>query len=100
VATVIYSLSLHDALPIFGVFESFFGVAGSRGTFRLLFDLGRDMHVRGIALRERRYTKREGHRDGCDKEQRPAVSAHAELDGKQPDRKSTRLNSSHDQISY
>src|SRR2546430_17567782 len=76
--TEIYTLSLHDALPIFERLRLFRAIA-LRGQIKL--GLGNPFHlktgVRGL---------------------RQIQAAHQQSGGK--DRKSTRLNSSHSQISY
>src|SRR2546427_8829866 len=71
--TEIYTLSLHDALPI------------SHGRFRP----GRGTSLFQNAINRGAHSKRASN---CGRERRG--------DDKRPDRKSTRLNSSHSQISY
>src|SRR5206468_10405410 len=72
--TEIYTLSLHDALPIYGWVEA--GVIGKTGG---------DSHELGVAA---------VNQETCIHSEFPW------LDQVLGDRKSTRLNSSHDQISY
>src|SRR5206468_8700023 len=82
--TDIYTLSLHDALPILpGAHEVRLGVGevhalGGAVGRDLLFDLGDDQPLAG----------------------RPALVQAVIAVSVELDRKSTRLNSSHDQISY
>src|SRR5206468_12506923 len=83
VTTVIYTLSLHDALPICHhvrelVAAEFRGGLGDRGD--------------GVVLVDHRAVAREA---ACGQ-----LHPHHRLLGSLEDRKSTRLNSSHDQISY
>src|SRR2546427_5788518 len=72
--TEIYTLSLHDALPIYALFR------------RLVAMLARKGYPPGVAIRDVKDAL--AARDG-------ELAAFAEID-----RKSTRLNSSHSQISY
>src|SRR5258708_21930532 len=78
--TEIYTLSLHDALPIFQLQPL------PRGF--LLHGLGQ-LQVERVLLRE------QGHADGAGR-----AGAGARLCKRRADRKSTRLNSSHQIISY
>src|SRR5206468_10874360 len=71
-----YTLSLHDALPILPENSDIRGVTGH----------GRDLHRIGVGLAPGESGAVAGHRDRAIETGR--------------DRKSTRLNSSHDQISY
>src|SRR2546428_6284486 len=80
--TEIYTLSLHDALPIYELLGALEGIA-----FVLHYRIIRPFE-KGIAiLHEARGASVEGHH----------VATVVFTEG---DRKSTRLNSSHDQISY
>src|SRR5690606_40519331 len=75
-ATEIYTLSLHDALPIYGAMkDSLLGDAGGDGDADELVDRHLDLDRDAAAI------QRLAHRNGLD-------------------RKSTRLNSSHVKISY
>src|SRR5438270_6316734 len=73
--TEIYTLSLHDALPI-------------SSSLRSLFTDGRNINA---GKRERHFQQVQGDR---------LPFAALALNGRRSDRKSTRLNSSHSQISY
>src|SRR3712207_7470454 len=80
--TEIYTLSLHDALPIF------------------LLDALEDDDVRvgrDAQGEDRARDAREGHRDRHELDEREEVEP---VDAEREDRKSTRLNSSHANISY
>src|SRR2546428_2534385 len=77
--TEIYTLSLHDALPIYA--------AAAAEVAAALEKLGR----RALAVKAD---------VGSERDVRAMVDATRERFGRLEDRKSTRLNSSHDQISY
>src|SRR5206468_12761622 len=95
----LYTLSLHDALPIYRCDRKQTLLAGTLA-FVVVDELERtftqihDCHIRGRADVERAAIVERGEHtrgiDGC---------ASNDL-GQRQDRKSTRLNSSHDQISY
>src|SRR5690554_7266493 len=81
--TQIYTLSLHDALPI-----------SARGLARLaaaVEDCGASVH---------RHTRSSDDASGAAALQRYATPDEPPVPGADPDRKSTRLNSSHVRISY
>src|SRR3712207_7771841 len=82
--TEIYTLSLHDALPIFNVSREGVGQLGREAAAPALAQLHHHRVVPGVAVRGLQLDGREG-RVG------PRLPR---------DRKSTRLNSSHANISY
>src|SRR5688572_30850898 len=84
-ATEIYTLSLHDALPIC-----------ERGRFRAFLKVA----LRRFAIDEQRAAAAAKRGGGERMESTDVEGAPEPADGAQPDRKSTRLNSSHSQISY
>src|SRR5438034_4479771 len=79
--SVLYTLSLHDALPIYGVVAVAHG-----GELRVGERRADALHARDVAHEPPR--------------QIDVVDAHVDQDAAAADRKSTRLNSSHTVISY
>src|SRR2546421_5750751 len=85
--TEIYTLSLHDALPIYAVRCEVQDAPGRRFAAERVFGRGAAGEDEGLGSREPRDRGHFAARGG-------------EGIGSGGDRKSTRLNSSHDQISY
>src|SRR5205085_11553581 len=88
--SALYTLSLHDALPISGGPHGF--GAGFASSFSDIFE-----DLFGMAGQRRGGTGRER---GADLRYNMEITLEEAFQGKTADRKSTRLNSSHSQISY
>src|SRR5437764_14263280 len=89
-ATQIYTLSLHDALPIYARLHRFAQAEELDLRFQLLHEeraLRPRPHERHVAAEDREHL-------------RNLVQARLAQEAAEPDRKSTRLNSSHRCISY
>src|SRR5207302_10828855 len=97
-STHIYTLSLHDALPIFEVDRAYLKSSGGQGIYPLMY-FSHNIHFLAFArAAQGRFADAKKAADDLVAFVGPHVDDMPMLEGL--DRKSTRLNSSHVKISY